>query len=311
MKRILITGVTGFVGSNLVKHFSTLPAYSVIGHSRDVEKAKEQFRSNKLEVVAEYSASILDQLKIDYVIHLAGIAHDLSNQYKPDDYYKVNYEDTKLTYDEFLKSKASKFIFVSSIKAAVDIAHEPITEEVIPNPVTDYGKSKWKAEQYIQSQSIAAGKYFYILRPAMIHGPGNKGNLNLLYRFVKSGVPFPFGAFDNKRSFLSIENFSFIVQQLLSGEFVPGVYHLADHGFLSTKELYKVIANSLGKRSRVLHIPKSWILTLADIFGKKHLVNKLTEDMMVSNKKILNQLQVQLPVNLTVGISKTIKSFDA
>src|SRR5436305_8617573 len=134
MKRILITGVTGFVGSNLVKHFSVLSDYTVIGLSRDVEKAKEQFRSNKLEVVAKYSASILDQLKIDYVIHLAGIAHDLSNQYKSEDYYKVNYEGTKSAYDEFLKSNASKFIFVSSIKAVVDIVHESITEEVTPNP---------------------------------------------------------------------------------------------------------------------------------------------------------------------------------
>jgi nucleoside-diphosphate-sugar epimerase len=310
MPRILITGVTGFVGSNLVKYFSQFNDYSLFGHSRNNEKAKQQFRSDKLEVAVEYSASILDQLKIDYVIHLAGIAHDLSNQYKPDDYYTVNYEGTKSAYDEFLKSKASKFIFVSSIKAAVDVSTEPVTEEGAPNPVTDYGKSKLKAEQYIQSAPRVAGKNFYILRPAMIHGPGNKGNLNLLYRFVKTGIPFPFGAFENRRSFLSIDNFIFAVEQLLQKEIAPGIYHLADDGFIATNELYKVIAASIGKKPMVLNIPKSWILTVASILGKKHLINKLTEDMMVSNKKIIKSLGVPLPIALRDGIDKTIQSFN-
>jgi len=310
MPRILITGVTGFVGSNLIKHFNGLPNYSIVGHSRDVEKAEEQFRPYQLETITGYSASLINDLRIDSIIHLAGIAHDLSNQYKREDYYRVNYEGTKLAYDEFLQSDASKFIFISSIKAAVDIAQGLVTEEITPNPVTDYGKSKLKAEQYIQSRGVIAGKNFYILRPAMIHGPGNKGNLNLLYRFVKRGIPFPFGAFENKRSLLSIDNFIFIVQRLLQNEIASGVYHLADDGFLSTNELYEVIATSLGKRSRIWNIPKRWIQVFAGILGKKHLVNKLTEDMMVSNKKIVHELGVRFPVALTDGIRKTIQSFD-
>ena len=310
MPRILITGVTGFVGSNLVKHFNGLKDYSVVGCSRDVEKAKDQFHFYQLEVIEVYSASLINELKIDCVIHLAGIAHDLSDQYNPEDYYRVNYEETKLVYDEFLSSNASKFIFVSSIKAAVDISREPAAEDITPNPITDYGKSKLKAEQYIQSKEREVGKFFYILRPTMIHGPGNKGNLNLLYRFVKTGIPFPFGAFKNERSFLSIDNFIFIVQHLLEMEIASGVYHLADDGFLSTTDLYRVIATSLRKRSRVLNIPKSWIQVLAGILRKKHLVNKLTEDMMVSNKKIVGKLGVSLPNALRDGIRKTIQSFD-
>lgn len=310
MPRILITGVTGFVGSNLVKHFSALPDYPLVGHCRDVEKGREQFRSDKLEIISDFTAATLNELRIDVVIHLAGIAHDLSNQYKPEEYYKVNYEGTKLVYDEFLKSNASTFIFVSSIKAAVDISRESVTEEVTANPVTDYGKSKLMAEQYIQSCERIAGKHFYILRPAMIHGPGNKGNLNLLYRYVKTGLPFPFGAFDNQRSFLSIDNFIFAVQQLVEREIVSGVYHLADDGFLSTRELYKVIATVLDRKPLIWNISKNGMRNFANILGKKHLVNKLTEDMRVSNKKIVNSLGVQLPVSIRDGISKTIKSFN-
>jgi len=309
MPRILITGVTGFVGSNLVKHFSSLQNYAILGHSRDIRKAREQFGPYTPEIIDDCSASSLNRSGIDYVIHLAGIAHDLSNQFKPEDYYKVNFEGTKLLFDEFLKSNASKFIFVSSIKAAVDVTRDLVNEEVIPNPVTDYGKSKLKAEQYIQSRATVPGKHYYILRPAMIHGPGNKGNLNLLYRFVKSGIPFPFGKFDNQRSFLSIDNFIFIAQQLLEHEIKSGIYHLADNGFLSTKELYEAVAIAIGKPPRIMSIPRSWIQFFASALRKQHLVNKLTENMMVSNKKIISNLNGDLPIEIREGISKTIQSF--
>lgn len=308
MPRIFITGVTGFVGSNLVKHFSNTPDFSIMGHSRKVSTAERQLQPFNIKIVSDFSARLLDESKIDCVIHLAGIAHDLSNQYQPQDYYRVNEEGTKKVYEEFLQSKASKFIFVSSIKAAVDVAHQPVTEDAMPNPVTDYGKSKLKAEQFIQSKA-GVGKKFYILRPAMMHGPGNKGNLNLLYRFVKTGMPFPFGAFKNQRSFLSIGNFNFVVQQLVHREIPSGIYHLADDGFLSTTELYRVIADALGKKPRVWNIPKNWIRNFAAFVGKQHLVNKLAEDMMVSNERIVNVLGAQLPVTLMDGIRKTIKAF--
>jgi len=149
MPRILITGVTGFVGSNLVTYFKDLGDYSIIGYSRDTEKARAKFRKYPLEVITDYSSTVLNELKIDYVIHLAGIAHDLSNQYKAEDYFNANYEGTKRAFDEFRQSNASKFIFVSSIKTIADISSEPITEEAAPKPLTDYGKSKLKAEQYI------------------------------------------------------------------------------------------------------------------------------------------------------------------
>jgi nucleoside-diphosphate-sugar epimerase len=308
MKRILITGVSGFVGVNLVRHFSGQPGYQLYGHSRDRARARQQFGNDKIEMVNEVSASLLDTMPIDGIIHLAGIAHDLDNRFQPEDYDKVNFECTKKVFDAFLESSASIFIFLSSIKAAVDISNEPVSEEVVPHPVTPYGKSKLKAEQYIQSR-LRADKRVFIFRPCMMHGPGNKGNLNLLYRFVKTGIPFPFGAFENKRSFLSIDNFTFITRQFLQNEMQPGVYHLADDGFISTRELVVLIATALGKRPRIWNVPKGLIAAVAALAGKKHKLTKLTEDLVVSNGKLSGSLRGDLPVALEAGIIKTIKSF--
>jgi len=76
----------------------------------------------------------------------------------------------------------------------------------------------------------------------MIHGPGNKGNLNLLYKLVQKGLPWPLGAFENKRSFTSIDNLTHIITQIIEKEIDPGIYQIADDEALSTNELIQLIA---------------------------------------------------------------------
>ncbi len=308
MQRIFITGVTGFIGQNLVKYFGSDTAIELVGYSRDGARAKAHLPT-RVSIAESYSAQFFNDQKIDTVIHLAGIAHDLSNQYKPTDYYQVNFENTKSLFNEFLKSDATTFVFLSSIKAVIDISSTPVEESVVPNPVTDYGKSKQQAEEYLLSVKFPDNKRVYILRPCMVHGEGNKGNLNLLYRFAKSGLPYPFGSFENQRSFLSIDNFNFSVDEFVKASLPSGIYHLADDGFLSTKELFVLISRELGKKPRIWNLPAPLILFLFSALGKRGMLNKLTEDMMVSNAKLEKLLGRPFPVEMKEGIRKTIRSF--
>lgn len=306
---VLITGVTGFLGTNLVKYFSGNEGIMLFGHSRDIGYAGQQFRDYPVELLEDLSPQTLDRNRIDSIIHLAGIAHDLSNRYKEGDYFRVNFENTKALYDAFQMSNGRKFIFLSSIKAAVEEAANPVTEEVEPVPHTPYGASKLQAERYIQAHPNVSHKQFYIFRPCMVHGPGNKGNLNLLYKFVKSGLPYPLGAFENKRSFLSVDNFNFIVDQLLSRDIQSGIYHLADDGFLSTRSLVKLICEELGKRPMIWRIPRSAIRLLFSLYNER-MLQKLTEDMVVSNARLVNQLGQPLPVSIEEGVRRTVRSFN-
>ena len=113
---------------------------------------------------------------------MAGKAHDLKNVNDQSEYYIANTEFTKQVFDQFLESDAKVFITLSSVKAVADKPETELTEDYIPNPITHYGKSKLLAERYILNKEIPHGKRVFILRPCMIHGPGNKGNLNLLYK---------------------------------------------------------------------------------------------------------------------------------
>jgi nucleoside-diphosphate-sugar epimerase len=203
------------------------------------------------------------------------------------------------------------------VKAVADKVDGELTEEIIPNPVTHYGKSKLLAEEYILSKNIPAGKKIYILRPCMIHGPGNRGNLNLLYNIVSKGFPWPLGKFENHRSFLSVDNLCFVIKELIERNDIPsGVYNVADDQRISTNELVYLISNSIGKTTHILNIPSNVIKIIAKIGDFLSLplnterLNKLTESYIVSNQKLVKAIGKSLPVQAKDGLIKTIKSFN-
>jgi nucleoside-diphosphate-sugar epimerase len=294
--KIVITGASGFVGKNL---------HRCLYSSHNLNTMSVRYLPNQKFVIAG-----------DAIIHLAGKAHDLKKVANAVDYYEANFELTKQLFDAFLLSKMTVFIFMSTVKAAADEVTGVLTEEMTPDPKTHYGIAKLQAEQYILSHKLTQGKRVYILRPCMIHGPGNKGNLSLLYQLVSKGLPWPLGDFQNKRSFLSIENLGFVVKELLKNQTIPsGVYQVSDDVPLSTNELIKLLGISLGKKNKVLKIPSSWIKGVARIGDYLNLplnserLQKLTENYVVSNQKLINAMGNSLPIQANEGLLKTFQSF--
>jgi nucleoside-diphosphate-sugar epimerase len=294
--KIVITGATGFVGTNLQNYL------------------KSCFVVNPVNV--RYSPNQHFDLKGDAIIHLAGKAHDLKKVANPTDYYEANFELTKQLFDAYLVSEASVFIFMSTVKAVADQVEGILTEDTVPKPKTHYGIAKQQAEQYILSQELPQGKRIYILRPCMIHGPGNKGNLNLLYQLVAKGLPWPLGDFENQRSFLSIENLCFVIKEIVENSAIPsGVYQIADDKSLSTNELIELLGTSLNRNNKILKIPASWIKGVAKLGDHLYLplnserLQKLTETYLVSNKKLINAIGKPLPIESKKGLLKTFQSF--
>jgi nucleoside-diphosphate-sugar epimerase len=291
-KSIFLTGATGFIGLNLIEFFNC--EYAIINFQRDLPIFINQ----------------------NIVIHLAGKAHDIKKTSNPDEYYQNNTDLTKKVFDAFLDSNAKVFITLSSVKSVADQVQKELTEEDFPNPITDYGKSKLLAEQYILSKIIPEGKRVYILRPCMIHGPGNKGNLNFLYNFVSKGIPWPLGKYENKRSFCSIDNLMFIINELLERDDIPtGIYNVADDLPLSTNEVISILAESQQKKSSIWHVSKcliQFVAKMGNVFKlplNEERLQKLTESYVVSNKKLLLALRKPLPISSKEGLMKTFRSF--
>jgi nucleoside-diphosphate-sugar epimerase len=298
MIQIRITGASGFVGQNLFNFF------------------KVNYQLKKITRLDILKVSSADWINSQVIIHLAGKAHDLKKISNPDEYYQVNTELTQKVFDSFLDSDARVFITLSSVKAVADEVLEELNEEKIPNPITHYGKSKLLAEQYILSKEIPKGKRVYILRPCMIHGPGNKGNLNLLHQLVSKGIPWPLGAFENNRSFCSIDNLMFIIKELIERVDIPsGVYNIADDEALSTNEVISVLAESKNRTAKIWKVSKGLVQYVAKIGDLLRLplneerLQKLTNSYVVSNEKIKTALGKPLPVSSKEGLLKTFKSF--
>ena len=293
---IIITGATGFVGKNLSKFL------------------KE--KGHHISPLSLRKAWELDQ-NAEAIIHLAGKAHDTKNTSAEKEYFEINTELTKKLFEEFQKTPAQDFIYFSSVKATADTVEGFLDENHKSNPQTPYGKSKLEAEEFLLSQKLPENKRLFIIRPCMIHGPGNKGNLNLLYKFVQKGIPYPLAAFENKRSFLSIDNLNFLILEMLSNKNVgSGIYNFADDEVLSTNELVKLIANTSGKKEKLWKVSSKLISATAKMGDVMKLplnserLKKLTENYWVSNQKIKNALGIdQLPVSASEGLEKTIKSF--
>lgn len=311
--KILITGVHGFVGSNLVKYLANkneIFGLDIIAPERD-------------GVIKTYSWDDLDAdqvSEVDAIIHLAGKAHDTKNEAAADVYFKVNTDLTKKIFNYFLAHDSiKKFVFFSTAKAAADKVDGILTEDVVPAPVGPYGMSKIAAERYLLSKMEdvrGKSKDVYIFRPCMIHGPGNKGNLNLLYGVVRKGIPWPLGAFENRRTFTSIENICFAVNGVLTKDVPSGIYNMGDDEALSTNELIEEICKSLGKKAHIWKLPKGLMNGVAKIGGALHLpldskrLRKLTENYISSNAKIKKALGVEkMPVDAREGLKVTLKSF--
>ena len=313
--RILISGIHGFVGSNLVRALrGEHEIYGVDIVAPEKEGVCRTFGWDELEAggVPE----------VDAIIHLAGLAHDTKEQEASELYYQVNRDLTVRMFDYFRAHPGiRKFLFFSSVKAAAERVEGVLTEEVAATPQGPYGVSKHAAEIYILNALAVSpeefrGRGVYVLRPCMIHGPGNKGNLNLLYNVVRKGIPWPLGAFENRRTFTSVENICFAVNGVLTKDVASGIYNMGDDEALSTNELIEEICKSLGKKAHIWRLPKGLMNGVARVGGWLHLplnperLRKLTENYISSNEKIKKVLGVEkMPVDAREGLKVTLESF--
>lgn len=313
-KQILITGISGFIGSNLNEYLRNYSEIKINGSSR--KKERIEYLENEIEGIYSNNDIFEKNLSFHSYVHLSGKVYDIRDKENQEEYFEVNYEMTRKLFDHFLSDeKARNFIFLSTIHVLTENPKEELKESYVPKPFTPYGKSKFKAEQYIQ-ENCTPEKNYYILRPSMIHGPGNKGNLNLLYKMVSLGIPYPVGTYNNKRSFVSIENLCFIISEIIQREIEPGLYHIADDEPTYTHDLVKMIAKATGKKGKIWNISPYLLKAIAKIGNltpfvfNEHRLNKLTGDFIVSNKKIKKALSKTLPVSAEEGLKRTLNSLN-
>lgn len=293
---IKILGATGFIGKSLLGQIPDSQGVSL----RNADWQKQ-----------------LSDAKV--WINLIGKAHDHKGTATYQDFHFANVELIQQIFNEFIKSDVELMIHISSIAALEEFsADTPLEENHTCRPHSHYGKTKRQAEEWLLSQKIPNDKKLVILRPPMVHGAGDKGNLGLLYKLISKGIPYPLASFENNRSFISVDNFVYLIKTIIEKHqnLDNGIYHIADDEPISTNELIEIIKKVEQKNTMNLSLPKFFVKAVARLGDFLPIplnsvrLSKMTSNLLVSTKKIKTALGIEkLPLTAEQGLEKTIKSF--
>ena len=303
MSKILITGVSGFVGSYISPELCLNHNVSAISRERILTNFNAVFSwENYANTPCDY----------DVVIHLAGLAHDTSNSKDEKEYFNVNLDLTAGLVNWINQSKNHvRLIYMSSIKVYNDSFL--INEETFKSPSSIYGKSKLAAENSIINH-LSKNHTYYILEPAMIYGIGNKGNLPKLFHSLAKGLPYPFSGWKNKRSILAIENLNFIITQLIRSDIPSDFFVVSDDEPLSTVEMIDELFKKTNKSFIRFSLPSFLVVTfiwLANTFGVNKL-NKLLGNLEIDNSKIIKALNIKkLPFSVRASLNALGRHMEA
>ncbi|MFW2387361.1 MAG: NAD-dependent epimerase/dehydratase family protein [Polyangiales bacterium] len=302
--RVLVTGATGFIGGHLV------PALEAAGHDltlalRDPESASRLptaggARPHRTVVVGEIDERTdwTDAVNgAEAVVHLAARAHVLDDGATDEEsFMRVNARGTARLADQSVRVGVRRFLLLSSIGAVTASSAAPVTIDTPCAPETPYGRSKLAAEQAVSERLAGTQTSYTILRPTLVYGPSNPGNMERLVKLVARGLPLPLGSIENRRSFTFVKNLVELITTALSHPHAENATFLvADGTDLSTPELIRRIAAVTGSATRVLPFPVGLLRALANGAGS---LSGMTGRSLPLDAAALSRLESSLYVDI-------------
>lgn len=310
-QKILITGCNGFIGKSLTER-CLANGCTVLGVIRDPSR-KVGLKDIPLKYVGEIGPSTdwKDTLRgVDAVVHLAGISETAGKTIKKQYFYQVNTAGTEHLARCAAKAGVRRFVFISTIKIHGEVSDVALRETDSPNPFSSYAASKLKAETAVREISLKTGMEYVILRPAVVYGPGVRGSFLKLMTWIAKGIPLPFGAIKNRRSFLFIGNLiEGIMNSLTHPRAACKTFLVADPDPLSTPELIRRVSNSLAIRQRLYYFPVFMLKILFVICNRKKEFMSLAGSLWADTSSIQKEIGWRPTASIKTGIQITVSWF--
>lgn len=269
IKKVLLTGANGYIGSHLVPEILSR-GYQLTTLTRSpflidgtVNRVVENYDAGNLEKILN------DQ---DAVIHLAAMAHQprVESADSLAKLKRINVGNTLALASAAKKVGIKRFIFISSIKVMGEsTAQCPFRADTPPRPEDAYGASKWSAEQGLHMILDGTHTELVIIRPPLVWGGVMKGNLALLQRLILWGVPLPFGSINNKRDVVSLANLCDLICCVIDHRNAPGNTFLVSDGTArSTAQIALLVAPD-GTSPKLFPCPDRllWLITKIPVIG--------------------------------------------
>lgn len=309
MKKVAVTGTTGFLGKALVHLLTENQQVEVISMCRKTSHESEM----KLDLSSHFDvAKELHQRRVDVVIHCAARAHILDDDAKSplEEYRKVNTSATIELAKQAVAAGVKRFIFISSAKVngEVSAASHPLSETVLEAPTDPYALSKYEAELALTQISKESGMEVVIIRPPLVYGPEVKANFAALMKLSRLGLPLPFGAINNRRSLISIDNLCDVISLCITHPAAANqTFLVSDDEDASTTQLLTELVKAYGARTLLVPIPVILLKVLLKIVGKPMIAERLFGNLQFDIGHIKQTLNWTPPYSFEQGIANTVK----
>ena len=311
--RILITGVTGFVGQVLCAQ-AVQHGLAVSGALRKPGKMPGSIDSvvvGEINGATDWSLALRN---VDVVIHLAARVHVMKDTSADPlaEFRKVNVQGTENLARQAARAGVKRLVYVSSVKVngEASCGEQKFTETDVPAPQDPYGTSKMEAEQALLALSYTTGLEVVIVRPPLVYGPGVRANFLRLMQLVKMGIPLPLGAIHNRRSMVALDN---LVDLLIVCAHHPAAsgqtFMVSDDSDVSIPELLHMLAGAMGRRSCLLPLPAGIIAGVAALFGKSAVASRLLGSLQVDIAHTKSTLGWKPVVSMQEAVIKTVAHF--
>jgi len=313
MNNILVTGGTGFIGSHLspVLHKKNLQVtLAVRNHlSNEFNLPYKIFKVGEIDESTDWTEALKE---VDTVIHLAARAHQLNDQALDPkaEFLRINCEGTKTLVKQAIACGVKHFVFISSIGAMATLSKQLLTEESPCHPDSPYGRSKLQAEKALIELCQGSQMTWTILRPTLVYGAGNPGNMERLMKLVKTGLPLPLGSINNQKSFLYVGNLVDAIATCIDHPNAKNqTFIISDGEDLSTADLIRRLGKALGKWTLLLPVPPDLIRLTTKLLDKADIGDRLLGSLQVDSSKIRQMLDWKPPYTVDQGLQATADWF--
>lgn len=309
--RVLVTGASGFVGAAVLRSLASDPAYQAVGVSRTPSLRGFWLLSPDLDAKGDWSELVHG---CDAIVHCAARVHVMHDQGAAalDTYRQANVEGTCALASQAAVAGARRFVFISSVKVHGEstAAGRPIRVGDEPRPLDAYSSSKLEAERRLAEIARDSGMEVVIIRPPLVYGPGVKANFLRMMRWVDRGIPLPFGALDNRRSFVALDNLVSLIKLCIEHPAAANqTFLVSDQMDLSTTELLRRMARALGVAPRLLPVPGSIIEFMARWSGHAELAQRLCGSLQVDCSDTCERLGWLPLIDIDEALARTARWF--
>jgi nucleoside-diphosphate-sugar epimerase len=306
---VLVTGASGFVGRAVVDRLVAdgVPVRAAVRRT-DVRfaPAVEVVQAGDLDAGDPWDAALRG---VEAVVHCAARVHRLADDAADplSAFRRVNRDGTAALARRAAAAGVRRFVYLSSIGVnGAETFARPFGADDAPAPHSPYAVSKHEAEIELARIAANSGLEVVVLRPPLVYGPSAPGNFATLLRAVDRGLPLPFGAIHNRRSFVAIGNLVDLIAVALRDVTAPGrIFLVSDGEDLSTTDLLRRTAQALGRTAWLVPIPEKALRRTLALVGRAELGQRLCGSLAIDIGATCRILGWHPPVGVTEALVDT------